>query len=132
MVNEAAGVPPNATALTSSKLLPVMVTLVPPLVGPTLGPIEVTVGGSRYSKSDAESPTDSPAALMARMDTVPDSLADGVVRVSSVLEITVGITSTLPITTSEPAVKFVPVTVISVPPLVGPAFGLTPMTVGTP
>jgi len=36
-VNEAAGVDPKATAEALVKLVPVMVTLVPPVNGPTLG-----------------------------------------------------------------------------------------------
>ena len=37
-------VPPNFTALALLKLVPVMVTLVPPAVGPLAGVIAVTVG----------------------------------------------------------------------------------------
>ena len=35
---------PNVTMAPAAKLVPVMVTAVPPLVGPVLGPIPVTVG----------------------------------------------------------------------------------------
>ena len=43
-VNEVAAVPPNCTAVARMKLLPVMVTGVPPAVGPLFGEIEVTDG----------------------------------------------------------------------------------------
>jgi hypothetical protein len=43
-VNEAAAVLPNLTMVAPVKLLPVIVTLVPPVVGPAFGPIDVTVG----------------------------------------------------------------------------------------
>ena len=43
-VNEAAAEPPNRTAVTRIKLLPVMVTGVPPAAGPLFGEIDVTVG----------------------------------------------------------------------------------------
>ena len=43
-VNEVALVLPNFTAVTPMKLLPVMVTDVPPAVGPLFGETEVTVG----------------------------------------------------------------------------------------
>ena len=39
-----AAVPPNDTAVAPVKLLPVMVTLVPPAVGPAFGLTPVTVG----------------------------------------------------------------------------------------
>ncbi len=41
-----AGVPPNCTAVAPVKLVPVMVTVVPPAVGPLVGEIPVTVGGA--------------------------------------------------------------------------------------
>jgi hypothetical protein len=43
-VNEVAAVLPNLTMVAPVKLLPVIVTLVPPVVGPVFGPIDVTVG----------------------------------------------------------------------------------------
>ena len=42
-----AAVEPNSTALAPVKLVPVMVTLVPPAVGPAAGFRAVTVGGAR-------------------------------------------------------------------------------------
>ena len=44
-VKEPAALLPNWTAITSKKLVPVMVTLVPPDVGPVVGLTLVTVGG---------------------------------------------------------------------------------------
>jgi hypothetical protein len=41
-VNELAAVLPNFTAVAPVKLVPVMVTLVPPPVGPVLGETDVT------------------------------------------------------------------------------------------
>jgi len=43
-LNEAALVLPNLTAVAPVKLAPVIVTLVPPAVGPLFGEIEVTAG----------------------------------------------------------------------------------------
>jgi hypothetical protein len=43
-VKELAAVPPNLTAVAPEKLVPVMVTLVPPDGGPVLGVTLVTVG----------------------------------------------------------------------------------------
>ena len=44
--NHAAAVLPNFTAVAPLRLVPVMVTLVPPALGPVLGLMPVTVGGS--------------------------------------------------------------------------------------
>jgi hypothetical protein len=44
-VKEPAALLPNLTAVTPEKLVPVMVTLVPPDVGPVFGLTLVTVGG---------------------------------------------------------------------------------------
>ena len=44
-VNPVALVAPNLTAVAPVKLVPVMVTVVPPPDGPDVGEIEVTVGG---------------------------------------------------------------------------------------
>ena len=45
-VNEAAGVAPNATAVAPVSAVPVIVTLVPPTVGPDAGLTLVTVGAA--------------------------------------------------------------------------------------
>jgi hypothetical protein len=46
-VKPVADVPPNTTAVAPDKLVPVMITVVPPVCGPAVGEIEVTVGGER-------------------------------------------------------------------------------------
>src|SRR6516162_5634439 len=50
-VKEPAALLPNLTAVTPEKLVPVMVTLVPPDVGPVFGLTLVTVGGSKLRAS---------------------------------------------------------------------------------
>ena len=45
-VTELAAVPPIVTAVAPVKPVPVMVTLVPPALGPALGEIAVTVGAA--------------------------------------------------------------------------------------
>src|SRR5690348_1891806 len=45
-----AAVEPNFTALTATKLVPMMVTDVPPPAGPEFGATDVTVGGARAPK----------------------------------------------------------------------------------
>ena len=44
-VKPVAAVPPKTTAVAPDKLLPVMVTVVPPASGPDVGEMDVTVGG---------------------------------------------------------------------------------------
>jgi hypothetical protein len=44
-VNVVAAVAPNFTAVAPVKFVPVMVTTVPPAVGPLVGLTDVTVGG---------------------------------------------------------------------------------------
>ena len=43
-VKPVAGVPPKLTAVAPMRLVPVMVTLVPPVAGPVVGETAVTVG----------------------------------------------------------------------------------------
>ena len=45
-VNPAAGVAPKVTAVVPEKLVPVMVTVVPPVCGPAVGEIELTIGAA--------------------------------------------------------------------------------------
>ena len=47
-VNELATVEPNWMPVAPMKFVPVIVTDVPPLVGPALGPINVIVGAALY------------------------------------------------------------------------------------
>jgi hypothetical protein len=41
-----AGAPPKLTLVTPVKLIPVMVTTVPPAAGPEVGEMPITVGGA--------------------------------------------------------------------------------------
>ena len=45
-VNPVAGVAPKFTAVAPVRLVPVIVTDVPPVVGPAVGEIDVTVGAA--------------------------------------------------------------------------------------
>jgi hypothetical protein len=47
-VNAVAAVPPNDTAVAPEKPVPVMITEVPPPVGPAVGEMPVTVGAATY------------------------------------------------------------------------------------
>ena len=45
-LNEDAGLPPMVTAVAPVRLVPVIVTEVPPIIGPAVGEIPVIVGGA--------------------------------------------------------------------------------------
>ena len=45
-VTPLAAVPPKVTAVAPDRLVPVMVTVAPPAVGPAVGEMEVTVGAA--------------------------------------------------------------------------------------
>src|ERR1022692_263384 len=76
-VNPAAGLVPNLTPVTHWKPVPVMVTVVPPVVGPLLGTIPVTVGGALMSGPVA------PHTLSDRSTTPPPATAESRVMTSA-------------------------------------------------
>jgi hypothetical protein len=123
---------PNFTAVVPVKLVPVMVTEVPPVVDPEVGLTAVTVGGEGGTKVNwsfalvAEVPP-GPTTVTS---TVPAAPA-GAVAVIEVALTTVKVEAAVaPNFTAVAPVKLVPVMVTEVPPVVVPEFGLTPETVG--
>jgi hypothetical protein len=129
-VNVAAAEEPKLTAETPLKLVPVIVTVVPPATGPADGLTPVTVGGLWNVNWSAVLVADVPPGEMTWTLTAPAASA-GEVAVMLVAELTVKVAAgLLPMFTVVTLVKFVPVIVIVVPPLTGPAAGLTPVTVG--
>jgi hypothetical protein len=131
-VNELALVVPNLTDDAAVKPVPVMVTLVPPAVGPELGLTAVTVGAPRYEKWSAADVAEIPPGVVTVTSTVPAGSA-GEVAVIDVAELTVNeVALVAPNVTADAAVKPVPEMVTLVAPPVGPALGLTAVTVGAP
>ena len=114
------------------KLVPVIVTDVPPPVGPELGLSEVTAGGTAwYVKSSAAVLGDVPPVVLTRTSTVPGVSVAGEVTVIWVAEFTAtAVPDVNPKTTVAPLMKFVPVIVTTVPPPVGPKVGLIEVTAG--
>jgi hypothetical protein len=55
-VTPVAAVPPNVTVAPLTKPVPLIVTLVPPAVGPLVGAIPLTVGGPTYKKQFVQLP----------------------------------------------------------------------------
>ena len=120
--------PPKATTLGDARLVPSMVTTVPPEVGPSDGLTEVIVGASAYV--NAESFVTVPPGVVTLTFTVPEP--DGEVTVSRV-ELSTSIEVPgfeVPKSTAVAPVRSVPVIVTDVPPPVGPPDGLTAVTVG--
>ncbi len=127
-----AAVVPKWTAVAPVKLVPVMVTMVPPAVGPVVGATardcrrcdEGEVVGRRGRRGAAgcgDGDVDGARVPCA-----------GEVAVIWVSETTVKVEAAVaPKWSAVAAVKPVPVMVTEVPPPVGPAFGTTELTVGT-
>src|ERR1700683_725433 len=108
-----------------------MVTVVPPGPGPLVGEMPVTVGAAVKVYWSALVVGEVPAALVTVMSTVPAAWA-GEVTVSEVEEVTMTpVPAVAPnLTVVVPLMKFAPVTITVAAPPVGPAFGLTPLTMG--
>jgi hypothetical protein len=116
-----------------AKLVPVMVTVVPPVAGPLVGETAVTVGGfapATYVNWSAAVAELVPPVVATVTWATPEPA--GEVAVSEVAEATVTpVAAVDPKWTVAPAAKFVPVTLTVVPPAAGPLLGETAVTVGT-
>ena len=122
-VNEAAAVTPKFTAVAPVKLVPVMVTDVPPAVDPEFGLTLLTVGAAMKLKLAPQDLV--PPGVVTDTLTGPAECA-GVVAVIEVALTTVTLVAAAPpnVTAVAP-VKLAPVIVTDVPPAAGPEFGLT-------
>ena len=130
MMNDVAAVAPKATAVAPVKLVPVIVTDVPPPIGPEMGLTAVTVGAAAYVKWSDELVADVPLDATTVMSMVPAEPA-GALAVIELVEFTVNADALFaPNFTSVTPVKFAPVMFTDVPPSVGPPFGLTDVTEG--
>jgi hypothetical protein len=121
---------PNLT-LPPLRLVPLIVTTVPPPVGPALGLTLVTVGAATYVNEPFV--VDVAFEFVTATATVPAAPA-GDVAVIDVDEVTVTPVAATPlkVTAAPVVVKLVPPIVTDVPPPVGPWFGVTDVTVGLP
>ncbi len=125
-VKVVAFVPPKVTADAPVKPLPMIVTLVPPVAGPDVGLTLLTVG--TYANCVGEFAV--PPAVVTETVTAPAACA-GAVAVICVALLTVKLVAgVLPKVTAVAPVRFVPVIVTLVPPVVGPDVGLMLVTVG--
>jgi hypothetical protein len=119
--------------LEMKKLVPVIVTAVPPAVGPDAGVTPVTVGGggTTYVNAFANVPLCVSGFVTVTL-TGPAACA-GVFEVKILVLLTtvmMPVTTMPSILTVAPAAKPVPVIVSAVPPAIGPDVGATLVTVG--
>lgn len=120
-VKDVASNPPNVTEVAPVKFLPLIVTLVPPVVLPDTGKILLIVAGVTKVK-EAKMLLGPPPVLTITPKT-PAGLT-GVIQVIVVLSTTVILVVTvLPNVTDVAPVKFVPVIVTLFPPALFPAAG---------
>jgi len=123
------GEPPSEAVAPLWKLVPVMVTDVPPTAGPLVGASELTIGaGARYVKQPVHVPL-CVSVLVTTTFTDPAACAV-VVPVMLVDAIVATVRAEPPNDTVAPTPKPVPATVTEVPPAVAPLFGVTEATVG--
>src|SRR5271166_1057540 len=127
---EVAGTPPNLTVAPLTKLNPVTVTTVPPVTGPLIGLIPDTMGRLYEVNWSAPEVAEVPPGVVTVTSTVP-GVSGGELAVISVDETTENELGTPPKETVLAPARSVPVIVTEVPPVTGPAFGLTPVTTGT-
>ena len=129
-VTPVAAVPPTLTVAPAAKPVPVIVTAVPPAVGPDGGATLSTVGaGARYVNALAFVPLC--ASLLVTVTLTAPAACAGVVAVIVVAFTTVTpVAAVVSIVTVAPAAKPVPVIVTAVPPPVDPAIGATLVIVG--
>src|ERR1043166_9594008 len=120
---------PNVTAAPSAKFVPVMVTGVPPVVGPVFGDTFVIVGfGSVYVNACA-SVADWPSVLVTTTSTLPAACAGDVAVIEGAVPATT-VAETPPNFPVGLLRKPVPLIVTTVPPPMPPLVGRMLVTVG--
>lgn len=122
--------PPKLTAVAPVKLVPVIVTEVPPAAGPEDGLTWVTVGGVTYVYWSLVLVALVPPAVVTAISTVPAAPGGAVAEIWFELFTTNDAALPAKVTPVAP-VKPVPLIVTAVPPDVGPDVGLTLVMDGT-
>jgi hypothetical protein len=125
-----AAVVSNLTAVGLLRWVPVIVTDVPPPVGPDDGLTAVTVGPATYVKLSAALVALVPPAVVTVTSTAPADPAGEVAVIEVALTGVNELAAVVPNLTAVGLLRWVPVIVTVVPPPVGPADGLTPVTLG--
>jgi hypothetical protein len=110
--------------------VPVTVTVLPPTVAPLGGLTAVTVGSGSYTNTPDAPVTDVPPGVVTATLTEPAGSGGLVTLNDAPVTPVTPVAAVAPNATPAPATKAVPLTVTLVPPEVGPAAGLNPVTVG--
>jgi hypothetical protein len=129
--NDTAAVVPKSTALAPVKLVPVIMTTVPPDEGPLVGlmPEMAGGGGLAYVNRSAGPVALVPKAVVIVMSTGLTPGGD-VAETEVLLSTENDAAGVTPKSTAEAPVKPVPVIATTVPPAKGPLVGLIPVMVG--
>ena len=129
---DAAATDPKLTNAPTVKLVPVIVTTVPPTVEPVAGLSWEMVGVLSATKVNrvASEVAETPVRFCTRTLTSPGSEAGATARISPWVMIVTLAASTSPKKTCEPSTKSVPVMVTGVPPVAGPVVSEIEETVG--
>ena len=123
-----AATPPTFTLVAPLKLVPAIVIVVPPATGPEIGVTVVMVGSATYVNAAVLVAV--PPTVVTATSFTPAAPA-GVTAVMEVeLTTTTLVAATPPTFTVVPARKLVPVRVRVVPAAIGPALGVTEVSVG--
>lgn len=123
---------PNKTAVTLAKLVPVIVTVVPPPIEPVAGLMPVTVGaGAANVNLSAAVIADAPSGLDTITSKIPAACAGATAVIEEDAELNVNDVAAMPsketaVTSARPA----PVIVTGVPPAMLPLEGLMPVMLG--
>ena len=130
-----AGAPPNDTDVAPVNPVPLIVTGVPPAVGPVFGVSVVTTGGRPVGRTYLNRAflvsSDRPALVTTRTRTVPGLARGGATTTILRLFLTRTLRPFfLPNRTFVTCTKFLPLILTTVPPVVGPEAGLTFLTTG--
>jgi hypothetical protein len=129
-VTPVAATPPTVTDVVPLRFVPVSVIAVPPDVGPEPGDTDASVGAATYVKPFARVAL--PLGVLTATSFAP-AVPAGVTAVTVVgLTTVTPVAATPPTVTDVAALRFVPVSVIAVPPDVGPEPGDTDASVGVP
>src|SRR5690606_23624213 len=124
-----AGTPPTLTDAPGRNWPPVIVTAVPPATGPQAGPTAEMTSAGVTAVNAPGAAADWPSGSVTDTGNVPGGSAG--VRTTMLVDETPCTTpGVVPKRTTAPAVKLVPDSVTSVPPLVGPFVGAIPTTTG--
>ena len=129
-LNEDAGLPPMVTEVAPVKLVPVMVSEVPPTIGPAVGEIPVIVGNAAKVYWSADDFADVPPRVVMVMSTDPAEQPGAVAVIELALLTVYKVAAVVPNFTVVAPLMFIPVMVTVVPPTIGPAVGEIPVTVG--